>query len=235
MSPINVPRLLLSLLQTWVKDISWRMIVHPRVWLPQFRMRISVKLGNLKGAMPCCAGLPSLSFLSAMTCIRNKIACKIEGRDIAAKITKTLKRWKVKSLDSSKPNSKSISSAKGLNSSPRNKRIGSPNWRIWSETQKAIIDHCRQKQYAHGLEQVAVAYTESLLADGVDNILTLSTIHKSKGREWRRVFWLDRAGTCPSRWARQAWQQQQERNLQYVAATCAMQRIVRPHRTPKED
>lgn len=50
--------------------------------------------------------------------------------------------------------------------------------------------------------------------------VTLATIHKAKGLEADRVWWLDRS-QCPARWARQPWQQQQEVNLCYVAATRA--------------
>lgn len=47
---------------------------------------------------------------------------------------------------------------------------------------------------------------------------TLSTIHKAKGAEAHRVFILDKA-LMPSRFATQAWQQEQEKNLWYVAVT----------------
>ena len=57
-------------------------------------------------------------------------------------------------------------------------------------------------------------------------VVTLSTIHKSKGREWRRVFWWGANAYQPSRYARQAWQQGQERNLMYVAATRAQETLV---------
>ena len=58
------------------------------------------------------------------------------------------------------------------------------------------------------------------LFDEKKKALTLATIHKSKGLEARTVYWLNRS-QCPSRWARQEWQQKQERNLCYVAATRA--------------
>jgi superfamily I DNA/RNA helicase len=69
-------------------------------------------------------------------------------------------------------------------------------------------------------------YVDSLFGDNVTGLLVLSTIHKAKGREWERVFWLDRIGTCPSKWARQAWQQDQEKNLMYVAATRAKSELI---------
>ena len=53
----------------------------------------------------------------------------------------------------------------------------------------------------------------------------LATIHKAKGLEAPRVFWLNRS-LCPAQWAKQEWQQQQEVNLCYVAATRAQQTLV---------
>jgi DNA helicase-2/ATP-dependent DNA helicase PcrA len=53
-----------------------------------------------------------------------------------------------------------------------------------------------------------------------ENAVRLATIHKSKGLEAERVFWLN-SSKCPSKWARQEWQKQQEINLCYVAATRA--------------
>lgn len=50
--------------------------------------------------------------------------------------------------------------------------------------------------------------------------VTLSTIHRAKGLEADRVFWLN-ASLCPAPWAKQEWQQQQEVNLCYVATTRA--------------
>jgi superfamily I DNA/RNA helicase len=49
--------------------------------------------------------------------------------------------------------------------------------------------------------------------------LTLSTIHKSKGREWNKVYWYGKNKLQPSKYARQEWQVEQENNLMYVACT----------------
>lgn len=57
------------------------------------------------------------------------------------------------------------------------------------------------------------------------NVTTLATIHKAKGLEARKVFWLNRS-KCPSPWARMPWQQEQEANLCYVAATRAKHTLV---------
>lgn len=54
---------------------------------------------------------------------------------------------------------------------------------------------------------------------------TLATVHKAKGLEAPRVFILN-PDLMPSRWATQPWQQEQERNLQYVAVTRALETLV---------
>ena len=56
------------------------------------------------------------------------------------------------------------------------------------------------------------------------NVVTLCTGHKAKGLEANRVFWLNRSA-CPSKWARQGWQIQQELNICYVIATRAKQSL----------
>lgn len=66
----------------------------------------------------------------------------------------------------------------------------------------------------------ALLDTIRTLFEDVRNATTLCTIHKSKGLEADRVFWLNKS-LCPSPWAKQPWQQQQERNLCYVATTRA--------------
>lgn len=56
--------------------------------------------------------------------------------------------------------------------------------------------------------------------------LTLCTIHKSKGREWNKVIFYGRNEYCPSKYARQPWQLEQERNLEYVAITRAKMELI---------
>ncbi len=65
---------------------------------------------------------------------------------------------------------------------------------------------------------------ESLFSDD-NGVLTLSTIHKAKGKEWHNVAILE-PGLMPSKWARQDWQYLQEKNLQYVAYTRAKENLI---------
>lgn len=64
-----------------------------------------------------------------------------------------------------------------------------------------------------------LALIEQLFSDVTKGVV-LATIHKAKGLEAERVYWLN-SSQCPAKWARQEWQQQQERNLCYVAVTRA--------------
>ena len=57
-------------------------------------------------------------------------------------------------------------------------------------------------------------------------VLTLSTVHKAKGREWDRVYLYGRNRYMPSHYAKQAWEMQQENNLIYVAITRAKNELV---------
>lgn len=66
---------------------------------------------------------------------------------------------------------------------------------------------------------------EAMFSDHATGVLTLSTMHKSKGREWDRVAIL-RPDLCPSKWARQDWQKVQEENLMYVARTRAREHLI---------
>jgi ATP-dependent exoDNAse (exonuclease V) beta subunit len=56
--------------------------------------------------------------------------------------------------------------------------------------------------------------------------VTLSTIHKAKGREWPKVFLLGRNRYMPSKYATQDWQLDQEKNLIYVAVTRAQEELI---------
>lgn len=58
------------------------------------------------------------------------------------------------------------------------------------------------------------------------NVLRLCTVHRSKGREWKRVFLIGRNRYMPSAYAKAAWEIGQEENLQYVAVTRAKHELV---------
>ena len=71
----------------------------------------------------------------------------------------------------------------------------------------------------------------SIFGDNVTSVsVLLSTIHKSKGREWNKVFYLQ---TGSSKFARQQWEFEQEANLCYVAITRAKRDLFYVEMPPK--
>lgn len=68
-----------------------------------------------------------------------------------------------------------------------------------------------------------ISSIEDLFSDR-GGLLTLSTCHSSKGKEWERVFILD-SSLMPSKWAKLPWQIEQENNLKYVAITRAKKHL----------
>lgn len=101
------------------------------------------------------------------------------------------------------------------------------------EEQKAegVADRCDCiETVIHNLPEDArtigglVRRIESLFTDS-NGVLTLSTVHKAKGREWQTVALLE-PELMPSKWARQSWQVAQEHNLMYVAYTRAKEHLI---------
>jgi DNA helicase-2/ATP-dependent DNA helicase PcrA len=81
-----------------------------------------------------------------------------------------------------------------------------------------------------------------LIVDKLNNMfddhaktVKLSTIHKSKGKEWNRVFWYGLNRYQPSPFARQEWQLEAEENLCYVAATRSKDTLVFVDAPTKEE
>lgn len=65
-----------------------------------------------------------------------------------------------------------------------------------------------------------------LFGDTGANVLRLCTIHRSKGREWNRVYLIGRNRYQPSPYAKAEWEHRQEDNLAYVAVTRAKVELV---------
>jgi DNA helicase-2/ATP-dependent DNA helicase PcrA len=162
----------------------------------------------------------------AFKLIRQRVACRVEGREIGAGLKKLATRWKrpktLLALDEQLEDYLDREVIKLLAKKGTEEKIQALTDKV--ETLRVLIDQCR----IEGKDQLEDLYTviDSLFGDNVTGMLVLSTIHKSKGREWERVYWLDRAGTCPSKWARQPWQAAQEINLMYVAATRAKAELI---------
>jgi DNA helicase-2/ATP-dependent DNA helicase PcrA len=168
----------------------------------------------------------------AFALIRRKVACRIEGREIGKSLAKLATKWSTIKTIGALNNQLSVYLEKETTKLLAKKQETKlQEIEDMVETLRVVMARCRED----GSDKISdvVAYIEELFADNIKGMLTLSTIHKSKGREWQRVFWLDRAGTCPSKYARQEWQIGQETNLMYVAATRAIEELIDLQGPPK--
>ena len=151
--------------------------------------------------------------------IRNKIACKVEGRDIGTQLINLVGRWKVKTIDAL------LNRVEEYRAREMQKAIAKGN----EQKAESVNDRCEtvvqicQAVIAQGGTTVEAVkeFIKSIFADGATGVVILATYHRSKGREWQRVLLWEHATRCPSRAAKQKWQKEQEANLAYVAYTRA--------------
>jgi DNA helicase II / ATP-dependent DNA helicase PcrA len=219
------PKAVIKFAQQWVSHISSAEGAIEGA-IENMDLKTMMTRKDLKGnsAVLCRVTAPLVKL--AFNCIRAKIACKIEGRDIGAGLKKLAQKWKVKTTDKlivklDEYQDRETSKALAKKNESKAQQIEDT-----VDTLKVIIENCNAEGN-HTVDAVVKAI-DSLFADDINKlgILTLSTIHKSKGREWERVYWFNRAETCPSKYARQKWQKDQEINLMYVAATRAKHTLI---------
>lgn len=84
-----------------------------------------------------------------------------------------------------------------------------------------LFDLCRGLGASAKTSNLASRISMLFDGDGRDrgDVLTLCTIHRSKGREWNRVYLIGRNRYMPSPYAEADWEKKQEDNLAYVAVT----------------
>lgn len=215
-----------------------QVVVFSQQWVSHIQAAASAPEGSVSSILlDQLVSLPDLSAEDVVLCrntkplvalalqlIRGGVPCRVEGRDIAEGLKKLALRWKIKSIEKLEERLEEYLEKQrtALLAKKQESRYATLEDTI--ETLRVVIQSCRaEQQYT---VQDVVARLDALFSDGTARVLTLMTIHKSKGSEYRTVYWLDRAGTLPSPWARQAWMMQQETNLCYVAATRAKENLI---------
>ncbi|KKL20450.1 hypothetical protein LCGC14_2455360, partial [marine sediment metagenome] len=161
----------------------------------------------------------------ALRYLAKDVAACVEGRDIGRSLIKLVKKWKkVKKIGQLRnalerhldKESKRLAKKSGGKIHALRDRVDSLN---------AIMDTMHDDDH---IEALAIKI-DSLFKDSAGlhkQVLTLSTIHKAKGREWDRVYLYGRNKFMPSHYAKQEWELEQENNLAYVAVTRAKTELV---------
>lgn len=162
----------------------------------------------------------------AFSLIRRGVACKVEGRNIGGGLLRLVERWKVTTINAFLGKLDAYEAREMQKIIAKHPTSYEPKVEELKDRLETMRHIC-QAVLAKGQHSVAAVrqFVEDLFADDVHGVLTLATYHRSKGREWDRVFLIEHSTRCPSRAARQAWQQRQEKNLAYVAITRAKQEL----------
>jgi superfamily I DNA/RNA helicase len=153
--------------------------------------------------------------------LRDRVAVRILGREIGEGLVKLIDKQKAKGIDKlvdklSSFRDREVEKARAKGNESKAAAV--------ADKVDAILCLVESLDENNRTIPELVRVIRALFEDA-KNCTTLCTIHKAKGLEADRVYWLN-SSQCPSKWARQAWQKQQERNLCYVAATRAKSALV---------
>lgn len=157
----------------------------------------------------------------AFNLIKNKVAARIMGREIGDGLKKLVNRMKAVNIDDLELKlgaytAREVEKATAKKDDAKAERI--------ADQSSAILTLIQGLSEDERTVQALMGTIDSLF-NNPNATVVLATIHKAKGLEADRVFWLNRS-MCPAQWARQEWQQQQEVNLCYVATTRAKKELV---------
>jgi superfamily I DNA/RNA helicase len=154
--------------------------------------------------------------------LREGKPARIMGREIGQGLTALIKRMNVQSIEELEENLSQYRTRE----SEKAKAKGQDS-RAEAINDKVETILCLLADLPEGARTIGnlVQTIERLFKGTSDQAVVLSSIHRAKGLEAERVYWLN-SEDCPAKWARQEWQKQQEANLCYVACTRAKQALV---------
>lgn len=158
--------------------------------------------------------------------IRKGIPCHVEGRDIGRGLLALAGKWKVTRLDALLDRLESFLAKETQRLLAKGQEQKAESLADKVETLRVIADTLPDGATVNDLRAAIERLFGDVEPGQASPNLTLSTVHKSKGREWDRVYLYGRNKYMPSKYARQAWQFQQEVNLMYVAATRAKRELI---------
>jgi superfamily I DNA/RNA helicase len=233
------PKAVVAHAQQWVSHIE----AHPTALDGVVRTMPLTRLLEQAGAVHAFLDdeWPALSKDDAILCrntkplvelayglIRLGVACQVEGRDIGLGLIKLARKWRCTGLEALLGKLALYKGQECAKLAAKGKEQQAAAIEDRVETLICMAEVC-QTQGKHNITDL-VSFIERLFGDTKDGdrprVLTLSTVHKSKGREWDKVYLLGRNKYMPSKWARKAWQQEQEDNLCYVAVTRAKRELI---------
>lgn len=189
-------------------------------------------------AILCRNTFPLVSFAYAL--IQRKVPCKVLGREtgfaLNGLIDKCCPADSVVPLDDMLKELDSYEIRESRKCLDRNNELGAELVQDRCACIRVLADSLESnRRTVQGLKMVI----DDLFTDKNTAVLTLCTVHKSKGLEWDEVYILDKDKYMPSKFAKRPWEITQEKNLLYVAQTRAKTNLFfiqsAQWRTPKTD
>lgn len=151
----------------------------------------------------CRNNAPLVKF--AFSLIRAGVACKVLGREIGSGLVAIVRKLKAETCAELKTKLSDWLRKEIVKAGDSDAQVQTAQDKF--DTLHVFIENARTP------EDVVVRI-EALFADNITMMLTLATIHKSKGGEWERVWLLD-----PELIGARNGMTQEEKNLYYVAVT----------------
>lgn len=179
----------------------------------------ALKLLDAHDAVLCRNTAPLVAF--AFHLIAQGRGCVILGRDIGAGLIDLIKKQRAAGIDRLVEKLEAFREREVAKFMAKGEEQKAEAVTDRMACIKAVIDNLTE---ANRTIPALIAMIDGMFSD-TNGVLTLATIHKAKGKEWKRVGIL-RADLMPSKWARQDWQREQEYNLMYVAYTRAMEHLI---------
>ncbi len=151
--------------------------------------------------------------------LRQRIPCRIAGRDFARGLTSLIKKLKPTSLEDliRKANAYLMKKRDKLSAAKKEAQIQALTDKV--ETIVALAEEVDDMASLHSTIETMFSDVDS------KGLITLSSIHRAKGQEAKRVFLLS-PHLLPFKGAKLAWEIEQERNLEYIALTRAEDTLV---------
>lgn len=158
--------------------------------------------------------------------IADGIPARVEGREIGNGIKNLASRWKVKSLDAFETRLDAYRDREIAKWTAKEQDAKVQQVEDQVACVRIFMDRVRlQDPMTKTPGTLICAEVDKVFGEeGTEaSVVSMMSIHKSKGREFQRVVWLQ---TTPNKRARLDWQVEAELNLNYVAATRAMHELV---------
>lgn len=218
------PKLVVAKAQQWVSHIQADANAPDGVVSEMDHPRGLIKMVKAGDAVLCRYNAPLVE--QAYKMIAAGVPAKVEGREIGQGLVKLVKKMKVNSLDLlvAKLEEYEAKEVAKLDAKDQKNKVQAVQDRVYCLM--VLIGRAQETISEGNNDPVGFlcGVIDSIFGDAVTgNVVVLSSIHKAKGREWKRVFWMQ---AWQNKNAKREWMIEQEKNLNYVAATRAKAELV---------